>query len=935
MTLEHKPVEVSITASILAGVLESVMDAIITVDEQQRIMLFNGAAEKMFGWPRQEVMQQPLEKLIPGRFRHAHARRVEEFGVTTMASRRMGLGSSIHGLHANGTEFPIDVSVSQVNTPEGKLFTAIVRDLTEQHAAQSQLRLLEACVSHLNDMVVITEAQPFDEPGNRIVFVNAAFERHTGYRCEEVLGKSPRFLQGLRTQRHELDRIGAALRKWQPVRAELINYTKSGQEFWVEIDIVPVADAKGWITHWVAVQRNITGRKLAEQALVESEQRYATLFEATPVPMWVLDRASLQFLTVNRAAIEDYGYSTEEFLSMSLFDVDSDASPDRLRSYLAQAVRARLGSWQHRRKDGSLFFVDMVAHRIQYAGRAACFVVALDMTAQVKAEKEVQNYLFALQRAADAVKAITLHQTLEGMLQEMAEQARGMIGAHQAVVTLVADGDWTKAIHGLSVSAQHEPYRDQIPPTDGTGIYALACHHSHAVRMTQAELRRHPDGQGLGRNFRLRNWLAVPLTGRSGQNIGLLQIADKYDGEFTLQDEYIATELAQLGSIGIENTRLLQEVSQFNTGLEQKVAERTVALARQEALFRALADQAPQVVWTINPNGAVTYFNQAWFDLVGGQLQDWTGVQWFTAIHPEDLPDVKVTWQLARASQLPFFGIRRVLGKDGSVYTMSYRASPVLDDAGGVLFWVGIDADVTEIKIIEAALRLSNEELEAFSYSVSHDLRAPLNTINGFSSLLNIELAASAGEKVSHYLSRIQSGVVQMGQLIEDLLSLAQVARAQLRREPVNLSLMACRILKEWQARQPERQVSVDIQSDLQAHGDGRLLRVVMENLLGNAWKFCAHQPQAAISVGHQPDLAGLPVFFVRDNGAGFDMAYAQKLFIPFQRLHKVSEFPGTGIGLATVSRVIGRHGGRIWAEAEPGRGATFFFTLPKQALMA
>jgi PAS domain S-box-containing protein len=720
MKPEHKSLDASITASLLASVLESAMDAIITVDEQRRIMLFNRAAEKMFGWPRQEVMQQPLEKLIPGRFHHTHGGKFAQFGATGSTSRIMGgLAADIHGLRANGEEFPVDVSVSQVDTPDGKLFTAIVRD--------------------------------------------------------------------------------------------------------------------------------ITSRKLAEQALVDSEQRYAALFASAPVPMWVFDRATRQFLMVNQAAIQDYGYSADEFLSMTLFDIHSDAEPARLHHCLADAVRTRQGAWQHRRKDGSLFFVDVVAQPIQYDGHTACFVVALDVTAQLKAEKEVQDYLFTLQRAA--------------------------------------------------------------------------------------ELQAHPDWRGFGRHLVMRGWLAVPLTGRNGQNIGLLQLSDKYEGEFTQQDEYVATEMAQLASIAIENVRLLQEVSQLNTGLEQKVAERTLALARQEALFRALAEQAPQVVWTIDPNGGVTYFNHAWFDLVGGELQDWTGRQWFAAIHPEDLPDVKATWQLARAGRLPFSGIRRVLGKDGSLHTMTYRAAPVLDEQCEVAFWVGIDADVTEIKLIEEALRLSNEELEAFSYSVSHDLRSPLNTISGFSRLLNKQLAGGADEKVTHYLSRIQYGVAQMVELIEDLLALAQVARTQLRSEHVDLSEMARSVLDDWQVRQPEREVSVQIESDLQAHGDERLLRVVMENLLGNAWKFSAHQAQARICVGHQADAAGLPVFFVRDNGAGFDMAYAEKLFKPFQRLHVASEFPGTGIGLATVSRVIGRHGGRLWAEAAPGLGATFFFTLPTPAL--
>ncbi|MFC5521720.1 PAS domain S-box protein [Polaromonas jejuensis] len=823
---------------------------------------------------------------------------------------------------------------------DGKVvrLVGVLQDITEQHESQAHLRLLETCVSRLNDIVLITEAEPFDEPGPRIVFVNEAFERRTGYSREEVLGKSPRILQGPKTQRHELDRIGAALRKWRPVQSELINYTKDGEAFWIELDMVPIADAKGRFTHWVAVERDITRRKLAEQALVDSEQRYAALFEDAPVPMWVLDIATWQFLTVNNAAVESYGYSTSEFLSMTLFDIRPEEDNDRLREQLgedATAKRERVS--RHRRKDGAIFPVAIVSRPVQYAGRAARFVVVMDVTAQVKAEKDVQDYLFTLQRAADATQAITWHQTLEGTMQEVAEQARGVIGTHQSMVSFTVGSDWTQAINALSISEKYANDRGRIALPDGSGIDALVCENNRSMRLTQAELEAHPRWQGFGRDAGkrppMRGWLAIPLMGRTGKNIGLLQLSDKYEGEFTQQDEYVAMELAQLASIAIENAQLLEEISQLNAGLEQKVAERTVALARQEALFRALAEQAPQLVWTAKPNGAATYFNRTWLELVGGELDDWTGSKWFAVIHPEDLPSVQAGWQEAMTNRAQYVGIRRILAKDGSCHTMSYRASPVLDSQGEVAFWVGIDADITEVKAIEAALRLSNQELEAFSYSVSHDLRSPLNTIDGFSRLLAKQLTGNESEKVQHYLSRIQAGVAQMGQLIEDLLSLAQVSRVQLQQEAVDLSALAHGILGERQARQPGRDVVVQIETDLQAHGDGRLIRVVLENLLSNAWKFTAQQARAEIMVGQKFDAAGLPVFFVRDNGAGFDMAYADKLFNPFQRLHAASEFPGTGIGLATASRVIGRHGGKLWAEAAPGRGACFFFTLPRTVL--
>ena len=424
----------------------------------------------------------------------------------------------------------------------------------------------------------------------------------------------------------------------------------------------------------------------------------------------------------------------------------------------------------------------------------------------------------------------------------------------------------------------------------------------------------------------------MPLTGRDGRHVGLLQLSGKYEGDFTWHDEYVATELAQLACIAVGNARLMEQVSQLNAGLEKKVAERTLELEHQQALFRALAEQAPQIIWTTDPNGQLTYVNHAWFLLVGGKLENWTATQWLAVVHPEDVADLRANWKLARTNSLPFSGVRRLLCKDGSVYLMAYRASPVHDGQGNVSFWVGIDADVTDLKLVEAALRRSNQELEAFSYSVSHDLRTPLSTINGFSNLLARQLSGGGNPKVPHYLSRILHGVAQMGCLIEDLLALGQVTRAQLRCKQIDLSATACSILDEWQARQPERVVDWQVEPGLLAFGDDRLIKVVMENLLGNAWKFSALQPQALISIGQLPDAAGLAVFFVRDNGAGFDMAHAHKLFVPFERLHGASGFPGMGIGLATVSRVIERHQGRLWAQAAPGQGASFYFALPRQA---
>jgi PAS domain S-box-containing protein len=809
-----------------------------------------------------------------------------------------------------------------------------LQDITEQHESQEQLRLLGTSIARLNDIVMITETSPLEEPGPRIVFVNDAFVRRTGYRREEVLGRSPRFLQGPNTQRAELDRIGEAMRQMKPVRAELINYKKNGEEYWLDLDMVPIADGTGQFTHFVAIERDITKRKLAVQALVNSEQRYAALFESAPVAMWIVDTETLGFMAVNEAALENYGYSRDQFLRLGIADILSPAERAQLQQHIEKSVSGQMHRWQHVDSRGREFPVETLSRAITYLDRAARFVVAVNVGAQVKAENEVQAYLFTLQRAADATQAITSHRTLETTMQETVDQARAVVGAHQAVVSLSARGESVPAINAVSFSDHYAHCRDFVRQAHDCGLPQTVCRTNSPMRLTQAELEAQPGWRPVeadrGGPPPMRGWLAVPLTGRHGENVGLLQLTDKYEGEFSLQDQYVAVELAQLASIAMENARLFEQVHQLNIGLEEKVAERTAALERQEALFRTLAEQAPQVIWNAEPGGRVTYANRKWYELMGGTPDDWMGNKWLGAVHPDDLPDMLANWQAARETLSPYTGLRRMLTSDGTYHVMSYRASPVLDEGGQVLFWVGIDADVTEIKAIEAALRLSNQELEAFSYSVSHDLRSPLNTIDGFSRLLAKQLdQGSASDKVPHYLSRIQAGVAQMGRLIEDLLSLAQVSRMQLRDEIVDLSAVARDIAEECRGREPSRVADFLIEDGLRVHGDGRLVRVVMENLMGNAWKFTSQRPRAVISVGQTKVEGGVTAFFVRDNGAGFDMAYADKLFNTFQRLHAVSEFPGTGVGLATVSRVIGRHRGQVWAESAPDEGATFFFTLP------
>jgi light-regulated signal transduction histidine kinase (bacteriophytochrome) len=226
-------------------------------------------------------------------------------------------------------------------------------------------------------------------------------------------------------------------------------------------------------------------------------------------------------------------------------------------------------------------------------------------------------------------------------------------------------------------------------------------------------------------------------------------------------------------------------------------------------------------------------------------------------------------------------------------------------------------------------LELANKELESFSYAVSHDLRAPLRHVQGFSNALLEDCAGDLNEAGQAHLERICRAIRRMDQLIEDLLSLSRAAQAPVRKTNVDLSRMARDIVSELRSETPDRNVELAIAEDLAARGDQRLLHVVLTNLLSNAWKFTGKRDNARIEVSRGAPADGETTFCVRDNGAGFDMKYAEKLFSVFQRLHSDRDFPGTGVGLATVQRIIHKHGGRIWAESTPGEGAAFYFTLP------
>ncbi len=313
---------------------------------------------------------------------------------------------------------------------------------------------------------------------------------------------------------------------------------------------------------------------------------------------------------------------------------------------------------------------------------------------------------------------------------------------------------------------------------------------------------------------------------------------------------------------------------------------------------------------------------------------------------PESWARLAAVVETAVAQGTPYECDAEVVHAKGSRRWITARGEATRDSDGKVIRLHGTVQDITERKRAEeeihrlnadlerkvvertAELEAANKELEAFSYSVSHDLRAPLRSIDGFSQALLEDYADRLDEPGRQHIGRVRAATGRMAELIDDMLQLSRVTRAEMHREPVDLSALADSVIADLRRTEPGRQVEVTIPPGLTAEGDAKLLRIALVNLLANAWKFTGRQADARIKLGTQDGDDGR-AFYVRDNGVGFDMAYAGKLFGAFQRLHAMSEFPGTGIGLATVQRIVNRHGGRIWAEAAVNQGATFYFALP------
>jgi len=724
--------------------------------------------------------------------------------------------------------------------------------------------------------------------GLETTLLGGAFEAISGYTAQEYLARG-----GWSATVHPADRDKdaqdlAMLRENRQVETEVRIIKKSGEVRWVRVNAHPIWDAeKNELVGINGAVRDITERKLTEQTLRENEAKFRAIFE-TSASAITIARQDGTVVDANPAFLNIVGKRRDEVLGKT--PVDLGILPDiltmnQMTDQLWTNGSLKNREWEFRRDDGRVFDLLTSYRQVAIAERLHVLAVTVDITERKRAEASLAQERKLMRAVIDHIPDNIYVKDREGrFLLNNAESMRILGVARQE--DLLGKSDFDFFPHDLARRWQEEQraiMESGIPMLDSEEF--------------------------LPWNSVKRRWIigyAIPLHDDLGNVIGL---------------------------VGIN-----RDITDRKSAAE--------ALRESEEKFRTFFELAPYGIMIQKRGGEVLNVNQAFLDEIGYRLEQIQGKNIFDSeLFPifRDREAVRrLTYQLENNGRMTNQEIN-IHHADGHPMTILISSQFIRLSGEVHVLTIGVDISYRkqreeEIKTLNAELELRvakrtaqleavNKELESFSYSVSHDLRAPLRSIDGFSQALLEDYDAALDETGQNYLRRIRASAQRMGNMIDALLTLARISRSPLNLLSVDLSSLAAEVVTSLAEQQPERTVDVRIMPGVQGWGDARLLQIALQNLLQNAWKYTSKQASARIEFGART-IDEETVYVVSDNGVGFDMAYVDKLFGAFQRLHADSEFQGTGIGLATVHRVIHRHGGRIWAEAEVSHGATFYFTL-------
>ncbi len=771
-----------------------------------------------------------------------------------------------------------------------RLGESLARRVQDLASEQAQLRLV---AENVPAMIVHMDGS------QRCVYANAQYAAFFGLTPEDIVG------------RHATDVIGerayAEIRGYldRAIAGERVSYRRTardcnGRERQLDVSVVPERDERGGTKGYFALIQDISERQRIEADLLTSEHKFAKVFSSSPLPIALTRLSDGRYLDVNQAWVRLHGWSREEAVGRTSLELGTWISTQERQKWIdALASNGHVSGLDVRfgTRGGAPRDVLLSSELIDLAGEPCALVMVVDVTERKRIEAGLREAEAAL-RASEEWLRLASESAEVGLWEwDVASNAihwntelKRIFGFPPERTGMTLD-DFTGAIHPDDVEATGQAF--------GT---AMAQHglYDHEFRFIRSD--------GSLRWLHARGHAEYDVAGRAFRMMGA----------------------------GID-------ITQFK--------EAEAALVKDRALRETIIREATEGLCVCHavaefPFVQFTVWNKRMEEMTGYTMADINRMGWYQSVYPDAELQARAVarmermrlgedmageeWEITRAD-----GEKRLLRISSRMLELGEEGLHVLALMEDVTLRRQAEAEIhrlnaeleSRVRERTAELQAANKELESFAYSISHDLRAPLRGIDGFSHLLAEEYGDKLDAQGRGYLERVRRAAQRMGTLIDDILELSRVSRLGMRRAPVDLSELAREILDERSRAAPKQAAHLVIAADCVAFGDPQLLRVLLQNLLENAWKYSSREAAPRIEFGCAME-DGECVFHVRDNGVGFDMQYAGRLFTPFQRLHGAEAFEGTGIGLATVARVVNRHGGRVWAESAVGQGATFRFTL-------